>query len=106
MPPLARRHGHPPLNARALATNLSFVLHERSDSRAVDHVQRACRRHAALVADLPPAVAVPSAVEGALDPHIQAWLSVLLGVPQLFLNALRSCGASGPHLLTRLDAHD
>jgi hypothetical protein len=45
-------------------------------------------------------------VDGQIDVSVTAWLSAMVGVPHLFMNALRALGSLGPHTLTRLDAND
>jgi hypothetical protein len=76
-----------------LALNLSYVLHERSDSATVRRVADACLRHAqrSAHAGLP---AWPKTVDGVPPVNVDLWLSANVGLPALLAGALTQFGAA------------
>jgi hypothetical protein len=87
-----------------LRLNLSFVLHERSDSSTVVHAARACARHARQLRRVRMNGA-PSFVVGEI-PAAQpdAVLTASLGVPDLLSDALQSAGVDHRSMPLRVDA--
>ena len=89
-----------PPDREQLAANLSFVLHERSDSRAVCAVVERCRQHFARTMGSLEALAriplTPTTAAGAPEAGIQAWLTANVGEPS------RLQGLSGSGLDPRL----
>ena len=82
----------------ALALNLSFVLHERSDSAAVARTLAACRQHAARRARLD-TPAAPDTIDGVLPAGIDLWLTASVGVPERLPAALDALGVPRAALL-------
>lgn len=82
-----RRRPDAPLPSH-LALNLSYVLHERSDSAAVRGIVAACQEHAAWLESnhvLPLAT-----TNGVADFHVDAWLTAAIGLRRALGDVLRS----------------
>ncbi|MEX2314917.1 MAG: hypothetical protein WD628_04300 [Thermomicrobiales bacterium] len=81
-------HGHLLAEHRDLALNLSFVLHERSDSRAVQSAVRACRAHASEIRNAGPDLARPATASEHDHAGVTLWLTATIGLPPLMAQAL------------------
>lgn len=82
------QHGHRVIDERALALNLSFVLHERSDSAAVRSAVRAVRSHASVAGRLNDSLSAPVDSVQYDDPETTQWITATIGVPHLLADAL------------------
>ena len=84
----------------SLLLNLSYVLHERSDSAAVRALAAGCRSHAAWLNQSP---TLPIAtVEGAIDTAIDIWLTATIGLHRDLPDALQGAYAQNAEIL-RID---
>ncbi len=92
--------GYRSVDERALALNLSFVLHERSDSAAVRSAIRAVRDHARIVNRLGTTCAKPMTTSELDTSAVTHWLTATIGMPDLLADAL---GASSERV-TMVDA--
>lgn len=101
---LTRRRPDASILDPVLALNLSYVLHERSRSRAVRDAVAACRSHGDWLARLGVAEPLPIAtVDGAVDSHIDVWLTATLGLYPWLPQSLRHLtGSDAP--VVRVDA--
>jgi hypothetical protein len=86
--PFRPTDGHHALDERALSLNLSFVLHERSDSVAVRSAVRAIRRHASIVARLDQPTSLPKDARDTGLPGVDCWLTATIGVPDRLAKTL------------------
>ena len=93
--PLRRgRRGFSLLNETALRLNLSFVLHEHSQSETVTETAHACERHARRIAKLAPG-SLPMIPERTSSlPIVDLWLTAMLGLPAATVQTLSATGAS------------
>jgi hypothetical protein len=80
--------GHRDNDEQALALNLSFVLHERSDSAAVRRAVRAVRHHSSNVDRLERTVTWQTIVRDANLPSVDFWITANIGVPNRLADAL------------------
>ncbi|MDQ3549705.1 MAG: hypothetical protein M3439_12905 [Chloroflexota bacterium] len=83
-------HGHRVPIADNLALNLSFVLHDRSDSRAVQRAVSSSQAHARQLRRLGPELAVPTTTSGSASTDVTIWLSATIGLPHLLADALNT----------------
>lgn len=89
-------HGHRAPAELDLALNLSFVLHERSDSKSVRSAVKACRAHAHALRRLRPELASPATTIDIDPTGVMLWLTATLGLPHLLAQAL---SASPEHVI-------
>ena len=78
----------------SLRSNLSFVLHERSDSAAVSRVAASCRSHAAWLENAGTALATPHTTHGSVPTPVDAWLTAHIGLWMHLEHALTHAGAN------------
>jgi hypothetical protein len=88
--------GHRLAHNRDLALNLSFVLHERSDSRAVMSAMRVCRTHARAIGHVGADLALPATASENDHAGVTLWLTATIGLPSLLAQAL---GASPEQII-------
>ena len=93
-------YGHRVPDARDLALNLSFVLHERADSRAVQRAVRASQSHARMRHRFRPELGIPATVNGERPTGVTRWLTATIGLPHLLADALNT----SPDSLMLVDA--
>ena len=75
-------------NDATLRLNLSWVLHERSDSAAVRATAQSCLRHRARLDRLPADAGRPVVVDEAAIGGVEDWLTASIGAPALLASAL------------------
>lgn len=87
-------HGHRLPDERDLALNLSFVLHERSDSRAVQSAVRVCNSHARTLHRFGLELVAPATRSGGDLTGVTTWLTAMVGLPHLLGPALNTSDES------------
>lgn len=75
-------------DSSTLALNLSFVLHERSDSAVVRSAVRSCQSHARAIRGLGVTASEPVSSDGFEISDNVTWLSLRIGLPHLLARAL------------------
>lgn len=80
-------------NDRDLALNLSLVLHERSDSKAVQRAVRAALVHASMQHRLGSGLSSPTTTSDYGGSEVNLWLTATLGLPYLLADALSTSPA-------------